>query len=53
MSQKIAEERIQRLFEIADQRISEDREDAEDLASRYVELGRNIGMKYNVSIPGE
>lgn len=53
MSTKIAEERIQRLFELTDQRISEDRAEAESLADRYVELARNIGMKYNVSIPGE
>lgn len=53
MSQKIAEERIHRLFEIADQRISEDRENAKQLADRYVEIARNIGMKYNVSIPAD
>jgi len=53
MSQKIAEERIQRLFVLADQRISEDRENAKQLADRYVEIARNIGMKYNVSIPAE
>lgn len=53
MSQKIAEERIQKLFELADRRISEDREDSEQLADRYVELAQAIGMKYNVSIPAE
>lgn len=51
MSQKIAEERIQRLFGLADHRISEDRENAKQLADRYVEIARDIGMKYNVSIP--
>lgn len=53
MSQKIAEERIRRLFELADLRVSEDRQDGKELADRYVELAREIGMKYNVSIPGE
>jgi len=53
MSQKIAEERIKRLFELADQRISEDRENKEQLANRYVELAQDIGMKYNVSVPAE
>jgi ribonuclease P protein subunit RPR2 len=53
MSQKIAEERIQRLFKLADSRISEDRESAGQLANRYVEIARKIGMKHNVSIPAE
>lgn len=53
MSRAIAEERIRRLFEVADRRITEEREDAQELADRYVELARSIGMSYNVSIPGE
>lgn len=53
MSQKIAEERIQRLFELADKRVSGDREDEEQLADRYVKLARDIGMKYNVSVPAD
>ena len=51
MSKKIAEERINRLFQIADRRVSEDRDDGSELANRYVEIARNIGMKYNISIP--
>lgn len=53
MAAKIAEERIRRLFEVADKRVSEDRKDSVELANRYVELARDIGMKYNVSIPSE
>lgn len=45
---KIAEERIERLFELADERMPE-----RELADRYVELARKIGMTYNVSIPRE
>lgn len=53
MSRAIAEERIRRLFEVADRRVTEEREDAQQLADRYVELAREIGMSYNVSIPRE
>lgn len=53
MAQKVAEERIHRLFELADRRLSEERKDARQLADRYVELARDIGMKYNVPIPAE
>ncbi|MFB6190190.1 MAG: ribonuclease P protein component 4 [Candidatus Nanohaloarchaea archaeon] len=53
MSRDIASERIQRLFSLADRRISEERDDSQELADRYVELARSIGMSYNVSIPGE
>ena len=53
MAKQIAVERVQRLFELADKRFSEDREDNRELANRYVELARSIGMKYNVSIPGD
>lgn len=52
MEQQIARERIERLFELADKRVSEDRPDSGELADRYVDLARDIGMKYNVSIPG-
>ena len=47
MSEKIAEERIERLFELADKRIGEE----DELANRYVELARKIGMREEVSIP--
>lgn len=50
MSKQIAEERIERLFELAAKRMKEDRE---ELADRYVELARKIGMKTQVSIPSE
>lgn len=52
MSQKIAEERIRKLFEVADRRISGG-DHKKQLADRYVELARAIGMKYNVSIPAD
>ncbi len=50
MGEEIAGERIERLFELADKRLDEDRP---GLADRYVELARRVGMKYNVSIPGK
>lgn len=50
MEQEIAGERIERLFELAEKRVKEERK---ELADRYVELARDIGMKYNVSIPTE
>ncbi|MFB6190553.1 MAG: ribonuclease P protein component 4 [Candidatus Nanohaloarchaea archaeon] len=53
MTRDIARERIHRLFDLADRRFSEERDDAGELADRYVELAREIGMSYNVSIPGE
>lgn len=53
MTRAVAEERIERLFELADRRLSGDRDDAQRLADRYVELAREIGMSHNVSIPGE
>ncbi|QKQ98560.1 ribonuclease P [Candidatus Nanohaloarchaea archaeon] len=49
MSKTIAEERIERLFQLAEKRIG--RED--ELADRYVELARKIGMKEEVSIPSD
>jgi ribonuclease P protein subunit RPR2 len=53
MSRDIASERIRRLFSLADRRISEGRDDSQQLADRYIELARSIGMSYNVSISGE
>lgn len=50
MEQRIAEERIRRLFELADRRLDQKND---ELADRYIELARDIGMKYNVSMPGE
>jgi ribonuclease P protein subunit RPR2 len=47
---KIAEERIHRLFTLAERRAAEDRL---DLADRYVELALKIGMSQQVSIPRE
>lgn len=48
MEGQIARERIERLFSLARKRVDEDRE---ELADRYVELARAIGMRHNVSIP--
>jgi|AntRauMinimDraft_3_1070383.scaffolds.fasta_scaffold00005_102 ribonuclease P protein subunit RPR2 len=53
MSQKIARERIQRLFQLADQKCAEGREDPSLLATRYIQIAREIGMKYKVSIPSD
>lgn len=48
MAQKLARERIEKLFELAQKRAS----DGEmELADRYVELARDIGMKQNVPVP--
>ncbi len=49
MEREIAEERIERLFELADERL----QDEPELSDRYVELAREIGMRYRVSIPEE
>lgn len=51
MTEKIAEERIKRLFELADRRAREGEE--RQLADRYIELALKIGMRHNVSIPSE
>lgn len=48
-ARQIAEERIRRLFELASKRIPGEKQ----LADRYVELARKIGMKYQVSIPSD
>lgn len=53
MSWEIAEERIERLFELAGRRMRDSGEEGQELADRYVEIARNIGMKYNVSISSE
>jgi len=45
---KIAKERIKILFELAEKRA---KKGDFDLANRYVELARKIGMRYNVNIP--
>jgi ribonuclease P protein subunit RPR2 len=50
VSRKIAEERIGKLFELADRRMDEERP---ELADRYVELAKKIGMKYQVSLDSE
>lgn len=47
---KIAKERIEILFKEADEAAAKSRM---DLANRYVELARKIGMRYNVRIPRE
>lgn len=49
MAKNIAEERIQRLFKLAEKRSGNE----DDLADRYVELARKIGMKEEVSIPSD
>lgn len=46
---KIAEERIRKLFEQAEQKFEEERE----LSDRYIELARKISMSEQVSIPQE
>ncbi|WEL23074.1 ribonuclease P protein component 4 [Candidatus Nanohalovita haloferacivicina] len=49
MAKTIAEERIERLFTLAEKRIGHE----DELADRYVELARKIGMKEEVSIPSD
>ncbi|MFB6193127.1 MAG: ribonuclease P protein component 4 [Candidatus Nanohaloarchaea archaeon] len=49
MAQTIAEERIRRLFELAEKRLGEE----DELADRYVELARRIGMSEETPIPSE
>ncbi len=50
MAPKIAEERIERLFELAGKRVEQEER---QLADRYVELALRIGTRYNISIPSE
>lgn len=45
---RIARERIDRLFELAER---EARQGHADRARRYVSLARKIGMRYNVRLP--
>jgi len=47
---KIARERIDRLFQLAEQ---EALKGNLVRANRYVDLGRRIGMRYNVRLPSE
>lgn len=49
MSREIADERISRLFELAEKRF----ETEPELSDLYIGLARKIGMSYNVSIPSE
>lgn len=44
----LAEERIRKLFELAEQRIQEDRV---ELADRYIEIAQNISMSTQEAIP--
>jgi ribonuclease P protein subunit RPR2 len=46
---KIAKERIAILFDEARKIVGEDKK----LATRYAELARKIGMRYNVRLPSE
>ncbi|MFP3215038.1 MAG: ribonuclease P protein component 4 [Candidatus Micrarchaeota archaeon] len=50
---KIANERIEKLLELAEQRTRENNELSRKLAKRYVKLARDISMHYKVSIPKE
>jgi ribonuclease P protein subunit RPR2 len=45
----MAEQRIKRLFDLAEQAHTE----RPDLARRYVEIARRISMRHRVGIPGE
>ena len=47
---RVANERIQVLFDLADREASAGNS---DLADRYVGLARKIGMRYNIRIPRE
>ena len=53
MENQIAGERIERLFDLAEKRLQEPNEGRQQLADRYVELARSIGMAHNVSIPAD
>ncbi|MFB6217460.1 MAG: ribonuclease P protein component 4 [Candidatus Aenigmatarchaeota archaeon] len=50
MAQSLAEERIERLFELAEKRF---REGEYELSDRYINLAQKIGMKTNTSLPSE
>jgi len=47
--QKIAKERIQILFNLAEKELQEHPE----RSKRYIELARKIGLRYNVRLPRE
>ncbi len=51
--QKIALQRIYRLFELASKMNQSDREDKEKYVKRYLTLAKKIGEKVTVSIPKE
>lgn len=51
--QKIAIERIYRLFELVKEMNNSKREDKEKYIKRYLTLAKKIGEKVNVSIPKE
>lgn len=51
--QKIALERIYRLFELAKEMNNSTRKDKEKYVKRYLSLSKKIGEKLNVSIPKE
>lgn len=53
MVQEIALERIQRLFELAEQKLKADDEDSERLAKRYVGLAKLISTHYRVKVPNK
>ncbi|MDD4250610.1 MAG: hypothetical protein PHX27_00260 [Candidatus ainarchaeum sp.] len=51
--QKLALERIYRLFELANQMQKSTLEEKENLTKKYLTLAKKIGEKNNVSIPKE
>jgi len=51
--QKLAIERIHRLFELAEKMQASQTPEKEKYAKRYVSLAKRIGEKLNVSIPKE
>ena len=51
--QKIALERIYRLFDLAEQMQKSDNKDKNEFVKRYLKLAKRIGEKLNVTIPKE
>ncbi|MDY6775158.1 MAG: ribonuclease P protein component 4 [Halobacteria archaeon] len=49
--EEIAEERIHRLFSLADEIYHSDCDEASEYADKYVERAREIGMRCRVSLP--
>ena len=47
---RIAEERINRLFDLCNEAVKRNRQ---DLANRYAEIAKKISMKYKVKLPKE